>query len=654
MFKGNRLTKSTLLLIIGWGVSFTSMAGTKLSPEVQTKITQCQNAGGSYSKTETSREAVSDSGGKKVDNVCYDIKCSDYADVDDKDGSFDPNDPDQNAAYLARKQGGFTVAWGKDVCGKEVTTYSVDDSDIFGGGDDNSDSAEGSGSGSGAFVVIFEGKTYNCKNETYIDCLKRNGVNVNGSFSVQVAGDGNVFTVQRSSSGSGSVSVSGNIGAKCYAYERVWWKLWLGKSWVEKDYCAGGRLGTSGGTDVAVGIDIDDDLDGGRGRGSARVVQHNDDAYWWLEMSDGRRFKCLESEGEDECLAAYYRSSRRRTESRSDGCVTCGSGSGNRGDSWSSIIASVGYAANGILSPIMAYKGQKAKWRSLQASNEAWANACSSVQNNYIDGYSTTLDYYSSNELSLSDSFSSDYYSTMPSCNGYAMGAFAGMQGYSSSGWGGYSNGLLSAGYTSPFLGAYNGIYGSGMNGLGVNVTGGLGVLGMNGLYGNSLNGGLNGLNGSINLNGNLGSLLGINGGLSNGLYTGGLYNSGLSGSASMCLSVYASSLPGCSSTAMSTVPWNTGGNYYTSGSINPYNNVLNNNMFNNNSSLMYNSLLQNSQATSAGSYYQQQALANQANQALSNYYNYPYATNNLMYSSAAYSPLNLSAGLNGSFSFRL
>ncbi len=494
-------------------------------------------------------------------------------------------------------------------------------------------SSSGSGDGSNTLRIRVDGKLITCNPQdgTWEDCLRANGLS--GTYHIRsVDSDRQVISCfPGNSPDSGrDIEIISEVGTKCLVKKRVWWKLWLGKSWVESDDCTGDVVRTSRGSEEVIAIDIDREIErrsGGSGGSSGRRRDSDSDnvaRYYYLSDSDlGIRIKCSINMDEDECLDDYYYRTGRSSRSDSDGCVACserrrrGSSSrGSDGDSLSNIIAASGYALGNVLTPVMGYMGVNAYSKAMLKSNQAWADSCTTSQTSYINGLSDTLDWYSANETSVGSDYISSYYSNMPTCNGQAYGAYAGMQGFASTGLGTFGNFYSGAGYSNSLMGLYAGPYASPNYGLGVDVTGGLGSL-----YGNSIYG--NGLSGSLGLN------LGLNSGLNSSLYTSGI--NGLYAGTNMGINgLYNSSIyPQYSSVANGLVPWSTNGHYYT-GSSN------------------YSNIIANQSQLTGGTYYQQQALADQANTALQNYYNYPYAnTTSRYYNSAAYSPFNLGLSLN-------
>ena len=499
------------------------------------------------------------------------------------------------------------------------------------------------------YIIDFEGQSYICKRgEDKSTCLGRYRVRLSGSLVCATSSGSNIAC------GCQDGDVVYETGNVCEVKKRVWWKLWLGKSWVETD-CDDIRGSTRRESDISVSEDIDEDIRirttrrGAPGKstsrrgGSSRSGDSGSRRYRYIyDEATGARMRCSYNMDDDECIEEYYRRTGRTGDSDADGCYDCErrrrrttSTSSSGGDSWASIIAATGYAVGNVLTPYLGYRASS-KWaNAMYKSNQAWADSCASVQNNFIDGYSSSLDWYSQNELTVGTDYASSYYGNMPTCNGQAMGAYAGMQGFMGSGFGTFGSMYGSAGYSNAFLGAMAGPYAMGNYGLGINVSGGLGGLGVNGLgYGNL---GINGLGnygliggpnfgigagtfgyGTNGLGLNAGVNLGFNTGL-NGLYAGNAGNYGL----------YASAYPQYSSVANGLVPWNTGGGYYMNGGVNS------------SAAAMY----ANQSQVSAGSYYQQQALADKANTALQNYYSYPYSGSSY-YSGAAYSPFNVGIGL--------
>ena len=207
-----------------------------------------------------------------------------------------------------------------------------------------------------------------------------------------------------------------------------------------------------------------------------------------LAADDCRELKNSDQEEYMLCLEAAVKVSN----SGGDDCIECRYGQDRKPTVGETIVEGLG-----VIAGPLAYFGSNLVWsNAYRDSNESWANAYQSgweACTNQFDLYTTYLIDRGANPLTAdeAESFTGN-------CNGYAYGQFAGYGGMTGTGFGGYGNGYLGAGYSSGFLSGmmgpnYYGMYGS--SGLGMGLGLGMGMLGMSGLTGGGglyLNLGLN------------------------------------------------------------------------------------------------------------------------------------------------------------------
>lgn len=503
-------------------------------------------------------------------------------------------------------------------------------------------SSDGRGSigGGGAgldFVIRYDGSVYECRaSESKSACARRHNLSFDYDIDFRTSGDVDsngreIFTISRRSNTGGSTRDNDNDRRSR-------------------------------------------DRDSGNSR-SGRNSDRDSGSSGWYELNvGGRSFTCASSESERECLGDDLYA-ELFLDVDLENCIHCNSNSSSRyrssrssGNSWGSILGGVAQVAGAILPPVMAYKGQKAWANAYSSSNSAWAGAaatgfeqCQLMQTNYT---TNTYAHIAANEYQ-------DREVTPPDCNGYQLGSYAGgsyngsigMQGI----WGG-------SGYSNQYMGLMQGPYGNGyMTGVGVNgmnMNSGLGLglqgnLNLNSLLGLPSNGinfgaGLNSGYGSGYGNygngyGNYGSGYGNYGsgygnyGNGYGNYGNGYgnYGGGYTGGLNLNLG-----LGGNYGNNGYYGNYNGYGNYAGNNGMVPYGNSYGNNGYGSQNGSDWYAVQQNhslnQQAQQVGSYYQQAALQNQAQQS---YYNTNYNSGYSGYS-PLYSPMNAGASAQFQFGF--
>ncbi len=631
---------------------------------VSDTLESCRNQGGTVLKEPMGGRVttVDESGGKKTEKVCYDVLC--YK-ATGNIGEVNFNSiADFKSAIEKGDRGAAQLAYDTNVCANRTTITREED--IFSSGGSGSGSQGGGGvvvGGGMSYIIKVNGSDLPCKaGEGFDACLRRHGVNITNytRTSGGVDSDGRTIYIVRGVSsgdvdGNRSVDVTGGgrweIDPDCYEtrFVKKKWSTKPVRGKVLKEECRGAGAGTSGGYEVVIGRDIDG---GGRSRGGSGI---------WYIRHNGRRFACTADQDIYACSRRHGISIRDITE----GCPECGtrwrsSRYRRDGDSWSSIIGASAQLVGAFAAPYFMYKGVKSQANAYLGANQTWANNCRMMQTHYVDA---TYSYISSNELP-------DRTVTPPECNGYAMGGFAGMQGWTGNGFGGFGNPWGAAGYTNGFQA---GMFGPGMgynlgmmgNSPFVNPYAGLGMQGslnLNSLLGLPPNGISFGLGTGMGMGGMGGMGMGgmpYGGGFGMGMggmpYGGGFgmgmggmpYGGGFGmgmggmpygGGAGFGMGMNPYMGGGWSAGANGMAPWgNTGGSYWNNGG----NSINGNNWF-----AVQNSMNANAQAATQGSMYQNMALQNQAGRA-----NYNLGYNSYSGYSPMYAPTNMGASLGWNFS---
>ncbi len=671
MFKG--IQTSFLILAVS-GFSMSAFAD---EDRVSQEVRRCTNTRDAVvKKNEISREEVGDpvtSDGKTVQKMraCYKIEC--YYDSGNV-GTVNTDNMDETFGRLESEEvdrGYQSMAWDSNACKTwEKTVISterdiLDEGDSDGRGNGSGDgNASGNGRVSGKYTLKFGGKVYLCNpGEDYADCLERHGIDATG-ISFTVSGrDSDGFRIVLGARGpkvDGHADVTGSMrgeisGACVEKDECTWYQEAFTLGFCEDEYilkteCIGAGIGTSGGVDYVVGGDVDLGRVGARGRAGRG----------WYVRVNGRDFMCSSSEDEDRCLARLRASGQISGGVDIQNCASCGNSwaayAHAQGNSWQGILSGTAQVLGATIPSIMMYKGMKAQANAHLGAQEAkWGavatgfEQCQIMQSNFLD---STYASMASNEAPWQQL-------TVPECNGYGIGQYANNQGWGNNGWGSWGNTWGSAGYSNGFQAAMYGPYGNYNLG---NVTG---------MWGNPQAG--------LQMNGNfnLGQLLGLPNIAINGGWNGnGAWNNGWNGGWNN--GVNANSNwgwnNGWNNNSWRTPGWNPNANLQFNANFNngwnnnqysawgpnqwsasanglaPWNNQ-NTSYWNNNSTngnnwwRVNNSFQSNAQASAQGSYYQQMALQNQANNAYNNMINYNGYN-------AAYSPMNMGANINAQWGF--
>lgn len=474
------IRKSIKLLLACSLFSFSVTAYSQDCDKVCQQIKDCKAQGG----TMLPREKVSETdlgivGGEQVKKICYKVLCYDAsAGV----GTVDFTNIAEYFAKKAESRGFGRIAYDDNLCVKEYTTVRVEDP-LDTNNDDNTDD-DNNNRGGGSVTVGLDVGPWSIGDV----------INVNGR----------IITVGNNSAYKRYCIRNGRIRRRCARAELVD----TDTDTVVSEVDTGGTVVIRGG--------------GGGGGGGDYYVTYR-----------GRSYRCTYGVSAQSCLRDRYGEIVTNVGDIRN-CDHCGSryySSRRDGNSWGSILGGAAQLAGAVLPPVMGYLGVKAQANAMLGINQAWAGAaatgfenCRMMQTHYVDA---TYGYLTQNTLPDRDV-------VPPQCNGYNLGAFAGMNGMYGNGFGGFGNPWGSAGYSNQFMA---GMYGPGFGfNPYMNVTGGFGNpyagLGMNGFPGAGvgLNVGLGlggagfgtgwpGINGGVGINGGWGGpggwvgTPGINGG---------------------------------------------------------------------------------------------------------------------------------------------
>lgn len=209
----------------------------------------------------------------------------------------------------------------------------------------------------------------------------------------------------------------------------------------------------------------------------------------------GSRFGCSSGSSVEDCIGSAQLAAILARSSSGEDCIDC-SGRGSRRGSTLSGIAEI---AGAVLGPAAQFGSAYVGARAYQKSNEAWAGAQKYGYEQCRLSQESFQNYLSSNELPGM----TPEQRAQQNCNGYSLGAFAGMGGM-----GGMYGGYYGAGYTPGMIGGMMGPYGmynpygtGGMYSAGYPAGGGMYSAGINGGFANGIS---------------------IAGGINSGMYNGG------------------------------------------------------------------------------------------------------------------------------------